>query len=143
MKPLTVLAKRDLLAAEKFDSDEVLEYANDFFEQELYGDALEFYRKLGDNKGVERVMHKAVETGDAEILWRIARYNKALITLSHWEQCGDQAMRNQKYRDAAFAFKRAGKDEKRARAEREFLPPPEEDKAEETVTAAGDDQPGQ
>ena len=136
MKPLDVLAKRDLLAKENFNRDEVQQYADEFFEQELFGDALELYRKLGDRQGLERVKRKAIETGEGELLWRISHYNKELMTAAEWEQCGDQAIKNEKYRDAAFAFKRADNDEKRARAEMEFMPP-----VEEPATAANEDQP--
>lgn len=141
MKPLDVLAKRDLLAEKNFNRDEVQQYADEFFEQELFGDALELYRKLADRQGLEHVKRKALETGEAELLWRISHYNKELMTSADWEHCGNQAMKNEKYRDAAFAFKRANNDEKRARAEMQFMPAAEEDVSEEPVTAPGDDQP--
>jgi hypothetical protein len=42
MKPLNSLNKRDLVAAKKFDPDDVRAYAEQFFSEDRFGDAFEF-----------------------------------------------------------------------------------------------------
>ena len=126
MKPLDCLEKRDLLAAKKFDPDIVREYAEEFFNEGLYGDAFAFFRKIEDRKGLERVKRAAVEEGNPEILWRLEHDDRSMIENSDWQACGEAAMRQERFRNAAFAFRKSGDAERQAKAEAEFMPPPEE-----------------
>lgn len=126
MKPLDSIAKRDLLAAKKFDPNVVREYADDFFEHALYGDAFEFYLKIGDENTIKRVKQRTVEVGDPEVLWRIEHADRQAVTREDWAACGDKAMALGKFRSAAYAFKHIGDAEKAAAAEKEFSPPAEE-----------------
>ena len=131
MKPLDCLEKRDLLAAKKFDPDIVREYAEEFFNEGLYGDAFAFFGKIEDRKGIERVKRASVEEGNPEILWRIEHADRSMIEKSDWQACGEAAMRQERFRNAAFAFRKSGDAARQAKAEAEFMPPPEE--AEEAV----------
>ena len=126
MKPLNCLEKRDLLAAKKYDPELVREYAEEFFGGRLYGNAFAFFRKIEDRKGLERVKRAAVEEGNPEILWRLEHDDRSMIEKSDWQACGEAAMRLEKFRNAAFAFRKSGDDARRAKAEAEFMPPPEE-----------------
>ena len=116
-----------LLTAEKFDPDEVREYADAFFADALYGDALEFYRKLGNADGIAKVKAAGIESGNPELLWRIEHYFRDDVTKADWTACGDNAARQGKARNAAYAFFKSGDEEKRQAAEREFQPPPAEE----------------
>lgn len=122
MKPLNSLGKRDLLAAKKFDPEIVRAYGEDYFQQERYGEAFEFFRKIGDAEGIRRVKQQAAEMGDPELLWRIANMDAQQVSSADWSQCGEGALRLEKYRSAAFAFARAGYEARRAEAERHFMP---------------------
>ena len=123
MKPLDSLAKRDLLAARKFDADRVRAYAEQYFAEERYGDAFGFYRKLGDEDGIQSVKKIAIDLGDPELLWRIEHSDAKRVTRADWAQCGARAMALGKYRSAAYVFQRIGDAEQLAAAEKEFKPP--------------------
>jgi len=133
MKPLNCLKKRDLLAAKKFDPEVVREYAEEFFGEGLYSDALAFFRKIEDRKGLDRVKRAAVESGDPEILWRVEHDDRAMIEKSDWASCGEAAMRLEKFRNAAFAFRKAGDEARQAKAEAEFMPKPPEPEGESSA----------
>ena len=122
MKPLNSLAKRDLLAAKKFNAEDVRMHAEDYFAQERYGDAFEFYRKLGDEEGILKVRNAAIELGDPEILWRVERDHPSRVTREDWLRCGEQAMSLGKWRAAAYVFRRIGEAGRLTDAEKEFMP---------------------
>jgi len=122
MKPLDSIAKRDLLAAAKFDPDEVRAYADQFFSEERYGDAFEFYRKLDDRESVRRVKEAVIGLGDPEVLWRVEHTYPEEVCRDDWLACGESAMKMGKYRSAAFAFERAGDRKRQAEAEKRFRP---------------------
>jgi len=126
MKPLDSLAKRDLLAAEKFDPEEIRERADAFFADKRYSDALDFYQKLSDKNGVRRIKEAAIVLGNTDLLWRIEHRDEESVTKADWTACGEGAMRLEKFRAAAYAFERAGNAERLAAAEREFKPQEEE-----------------
>ena len=86
--PLNALTKRDLLAAQKFDPDEVRQAAEAFFEDKLYSDALEFYAKLQDAAGLDRIKRVAIEMGNPELMWRLANYARDRVTKQDWSACG-------------------------------------------------------
>jgi hypothetical protein len=136
MKPLNSIAKRDLLAAKKFNPDDVRTYADDFFSQERFGDAFEFYRKLGNEEGILKVKKAAIELGDPEILWRVEHDNPARVAREDWLRCGEQAMSLGKWRGAAYVFRRIGEAARLAEAEREFMPAPGS-----SATPAGQEEP--
>jgi hypothetical protein len=122
MKPLNSLTKRDLLAAKKFDPDDVRAYAEQFFSEDRFGDAFELYRKLGDEDGILKIKKEALELADPELLWRIEHHNPACVAREDWLRCGEQAMSLGKYRSAAYVFRRIGETERLAAAEKEFKP---------------------
>jgi hypothetical protein len=126
MKPLNSLTKRDLLAAKKFDPDDVRAFAEQFFSEDRFGDAFEFYRKLDDEDGILKVKKAAIELGDPEILWRIEHHNPTRVAREDWLRCGEQAMSLGKHRSAAYVFRRIGETERLAEAEKEFKPAEEE-----------------
>jgi hypothetical protein len=122
MKPLNSLTKRDLLAAKKFDPEVVRAYAEQYFSEDRFGDAFEFYRKLDDEDGIVKVKKVAIELGDPELLWRIEHHNTARVAREDWLRCGEKAMSLGMYRSAAYVFRRIGEAERLAEAEKEFKP---------------------
>lgn len=120
MKPLDSIAKRDLLASQKFDPDLVKGYADDFLSQERYGDALAFYIKIRDDAGIRKVKEAAVRLGNPDLLWQVEHEDRDAVTRKDWVACGDHAMRLGKFRSATYVFERIGDPEKLAAAEREF-----------------------
>jgi len=123
MKPLNSLSKRDLLAQEKFDPEIVQAYADAFFAEERYSDALDFYLKLQNKTAIGRLKEAAVKTGTPDLLWRIEHDNREAVTREDWSQCGENAMRLGKFRAAAYVFERIGDQEKLATAESEIGSP--------------------
>ena len=122
MKPLNSLTKRDLLAAKKFAPDDVRAYADQFFSEDRFGDAFEFYRKLDDEEGILKVKKVAIELGDPELLWRIEHHNPARVAREDWLRCGEQAMSLGMYHSAAYVFRRIGEAGRLAEAEKAFKP---------------------
>ena len=122
MKPLHSLAKRDLLAARKFDPETVREYADDFLAQERYDDALLLFSKIADKPGITKVKEAAINLGNPDLLWQVERQDRQTVTRNDWVACGDSAMRLSKFRSAAYVFERIGDTEKLAAAEKEFKP---------------------
>jgi hypothetical protein len=122
MKPLNSLTKRDLLAARKFDPDDIRAHAEQYFSEDRFGDAFEFYRKLDDEDGILKIKKVALDLGDPELLWRIEHYNPALVAREDWLRCGEQAMSLGKHRSAAYVFRRIGETGRLAEAEKEFKP---------------------
>ena len=122
MRPLNSLTKRDLLAAKKFDADEVRLYAEEHFEAERLGDAFELFAKIKDRDGVTKIRDLAIRQGDPEVLWRIAHREPDLVSKSDWETCGKSAMHMKKHRSALFAFQRAGNEELVTQAEKAVNP---------------------
>jgi hypothetical protein len=123
MEPINSLTKRDLLAARKFDPKVVRAHAEQFLSEERYGEAFEFYRKLGDENGILNVTRAAVDMGDPELLWRIEHDDASHVTREDWARCGARAMELGKYRSAAYVFQRIGEAERLAAAEKGFKPP--------------------
>lgn len=122
MKPLDSLAKRDLLAADKFDPETILGYADEFLANGHNGDAFAFFRKLNDEKGVHRVMEAAIADSETDILWLIERYYPEIMTREQWARCGENAMRQEKFRCAAYVFERIRDTARLAEAEKKFKP---------------------
>jgi len=122
MKPLNSLTKRDLLAAKKFDPDDLRAHAEQFFSEDRFGDAFEFYRKLDDEDAILKIKKAAIELGDPELLWRIEHHNSARVAREDWLRCGERAMSLGMYRSAAYVFQRIGETGRLAEAEKEFKP---------------------
>lgn len=130
MKPLTSIEKRDLLAARKFDAEVIRAYADEFFARERYGDAFEFYNKLGDAEAVGKLKTVAVERGDPELLWRIEHLDRESVSREDWTRCGENAMRLGKFRSAAYVFERTCDEERLAAVESKFKAPSEDSQAD-------------
>jgi hypothetical protein len=124
MKQLNSLTKRDLLAAKRYDPDDIRAYAEEYFSQERFGEAFEFYRKIEDKDGIAKVKKAVIYHGDPEVLWRIEHVDASLVTREEWARCGERAMELEKFRSAAYAFQHIGDAERQAAAEKEFIKPP-------------------
>lgn len=135
MKPLNSLTKRDLLASRKFNRDEIRSYGEEYFAQERFGEAFEFYRKIDDRECIRKVKRVVVEIGDPEVLWRIQQSFGEEVGDADWVECGDNAMKLAKYRSAAYCYERAKRDDKLAEARNAISPAP-------AVQPAGSPQPG-
>jgi hypothetical protein len=141
MKPLNSLAKRDLLAAKKFDPDDVRAYAEQFFSEDRFGDAFELYRKLDDEDGILKIKKAALELADPELLWRIEHHRPERVTREDWLRCGEQAMSLGKHRSAAYVFRRIGETERLAAAEKEFKPAAEAPALRSSAATPGGEEP--
>ena len=141
MKPLNSLTKRDLLAAKKFAPEDVRAYAEQFFSEDRFGDAFEFYRKLDDEEGILKIKKVAIELADPELLWRIEHHNPARVAREDWLRCGEQAMSLGKHRSAAYVFRRIGETGRLADAEKEFMPASEAPALRSSATPAGEEAP--
>lgn len=123
MKTLNALTKRDMLASKKFDAEELRAYGEEYFAEERYGDAFEFYRKAGDRDGVQRVKEAIIALCDVELLWRIEHTMPDVVSKEDWSRCGEKGMELGKFRNAAYAFRHIGDAEREAAAEKEFPKP--------------------
>jgi len=122
MSHLNSIAKRDLLAATRFSPETIRNHADEFFAEGRFGDAFEFFRKIDDRPGVQRVKQAVVELGDPEVLWRIEKAYPKEISKDDWARCGRNAMQAGKFHSAAYVFQRIGDAEGLAQAEKQFKP---------------------
>jgi len=104
MKPLDCIAKRDLLAAAKFDADTVRACAEDYLQSGRLGEAFEFFRKIADRSGVTRVRDAGVGEGEPEVLWRIEKSFPDLMPREEWLRCAEAALAMEKPRCAAYVY---------------------------------------
>ena len=131
MKSLDSIAKRDLLASERFNADDVRAYGDDYYEAGRYGEAFSFYSKAKDVDGVRRVMEASICEGEPDVLWSIERAWPDVVSAEDWNRCGENAMRMGKFRAAAYVFERTGNADALAEAEKAFKPTEEAAPTEE------------
>jgi len=123
LKSLTSIEKRDLLASDRLTREDCLAYAEDYFEHEMYDDAIGFYAKAEDAAGLAKVKRAAIELGNAALMFRLASCKHAEIRPGDWEDVGDAAMQAGRFAYAVLAYKKSGDAAKLAQAAQHYTPP--------------------
>jgi hypothetical protein len=109
--PKNYIKRRDFLHSEKTSPSILSATGQEFFAQERYSDALDFFEKAKDMDGVQKIKRVALEHGDTFLLARLDRFDRTLVTREDWET-------------AAKAAEAAGKASMAVFVARKFAPPP-------------------
>ncbi len=112
-KNLTSIEKRDMLALRKVPKEVLIGYGDDYLEQEMLYDAMEFYKSAEHLEGLEHVKRKGVELGNVGALSWLDGYGMIRIEEADWRAAAESAERAGKLAYAELAFRKAG-DEERA-----------------------------
>ena len=113
------MEKRNVLASADISQEEVLALANAYLDGDALSDAANFFDKVGNTEGLERVKRRAIETGNTHVMsFDLGRSRHIELSTDDWRQTGDNAMAQGKFANAAFAFRRCGGDAKRDEARR-------------------------
>jgi len=113
------IEKRDLLASDTISREEVLALAGAYLQDDALSDACNFFDKIGDVEGLEKVKRRAIETGNAHVLtFDLGRSRHILLSKEEWREAGQHALDQGKFGYAAQAFRKAGDPEREAEARR-------------------------
>ena len=105
---LSTLQKRALLHSPEAPREKLLQYAEQYLSEGYLYEAMEFFEKARELRGLERVRDAAVAEGDATLLAWMARNGLADVTPAHWRSAGQNALKAGKILYADAAFERAG-----------------------------------
>ncbi|HTL52097.1 MAG TPA: hypothetical protein VL860_05955 [Planctomycetota bacterium] len=79
------IRKRDILWNEKNQREALVAHAEEFFRNQQYSDALDFFERAVHQEGLERIKKLAIESGQGFLLNRLTRYNPESVTKADWE----------------------------------------------------------
>lgn len=85
------IKKRDLLWNDRTPQATLVAEAEEFFANQQYSDALDFFERAGHSEGLARIKKLAIETGQGFLLNRLTRYNPESVTTADWEALKVQA----------------------------------------------------
>jgi len=109
--PTHYLKKRDLLHSERTAPAVLTRIGREFFAQQRYSDALDFFEKARDMDNIQEVKGYALEEGDTFLLARLERFDGSLVSREDWDKAAEQAIARGKASMAEFV-------------QRKFAPPP-------------------
>jgi len=104
--PAHYLKKRDTLHNPKATPQALAAVGHEFFAQEAYSDALDFFEKARDEEGLRKIKQAALQNGDSFLLARLARFDAKLVVEADWEKAAEAADKRGIPSMAAFARKK-------------------------------------
>ncbi len=126
------LEKRDLLAREGASCELLLAHAESFLEQDALDSALAFFDRAGNSEGLARVKAKAIERGNAYLLFRLHDSRHGSVQEQDWIAVAERAEAIGKIAYALQAWRQLGRQDK-VEALRDMLPITHEPLPEDTV----------
>ena len=105
------LKKRQLVYGEKAPPEELSGWGRAYLEEGRLTDALDSFEAARDREGLAEIARKAVDEGDAFLLWGVERSAPELVSTADWERLARTA-------------KALGKDAFAERARSGGAPPP-------------------
>ena len=128
---LDCIEKRNLLARENAAPELLLAHAESFLAQDALDDALAFFDRAGSAEGVARVKAKAVEAGNAYLLFRLLDSHHGSMEEQDWIAVAERAEALGKITYALQAWRQLGRQDK-VEALRERVPITHEPLPEDT-----------
>lgn len=104
----SLLERRGLLYGKESLKADHRALAESYFEAGRYTDALEFFLKVDDAEGIERLRQHAATHGDVFLLGEIERLTHTLIPPETWKEAAMNAERSGKLAFARTGFEKAG-----------------------------------
>jgi len=112
---------RELTADPKLTAEQANEYGDLFARAGKFAQAMMFYERSRDPKRLESVKAKAVELGDAFLLYGITRLAPDLVQPHEWREAGDRALAAGKLLFARDCYEKSGDPEKAQAAREQWL----------------------
>lgn len=125
------IEKRNILASQEVEAEDLNEYGRMFLEKDMLTDAFNFFEKSGSREGLERVKARVIEEGLTAVLFNLARSGHIAVSDEDWRAAGEKAMKLEKFTYAAQAFDRIGDEERLAEARQNIPGAPQPGPAEE------------
>lgn len=101
--PTHYLKKRDILCSPKTPPATLAALGWEFFEAEAYSDALDFFERAKDEKGIQETKRLALKLGDTFLLSRLERYDRSLVRPEDWAEAQRVAVQRDRPSMAAYA----------------------------------------
>jgi hypothetical protein len=111
-KILSCLKKRDLLHNPSISSDELTQYGGEYLKQDRPVDALDFFEKAHDLKGIRQIREWSLEQGDPFLLQQTAKLLKEPASEASWRKIGEKALAAGRLQQALMAFNALADEEK-------------------------------
>lgn len=103
--------KQNLLYVDKVNTNTLQNYGDSFVEEGQLSDALDFYLKINDNNGLQKIKEIALNSGDVMLFGQAAKALNLELKPADWEGIGKKAMELKKYSFARHALEKANNEE--------------------------------
>jgi hypothetical protein len=103
--------KQKILYLDNINSDALIHYGDSFLEAGAYSDALDFFQKSNNNKGVQKIKNIAFDSGDVMLFQHAAKALNLELSSSDWENIGKKAIELKKYFFARHALEKTNNEE--------------------------------
>jgi hypothetical protein len=103
--------KQKILYVDKADPETLRNYADLFFTEGNFSDALDFYSKANYTEGLQTIKNTALESGDTMLFQRAAKMLNLELKPSDWESIAQKATALKKYSFARHALANANNEE--------------------------------
>lgn len=108
MSDLNFLQQSDLLHSKDLTPETARKYAEQFLQAGRHVDALNFFEKVNDVAGLDKLVEIAKEEGDSFLLLRVFKAKKEPPSADLLRAVGDKAFELGKYYDAKTAYQHLG-----------------------------------
>jgi hypothetical protein len=115
-------SKQNLLYSEKVTDETRNACADQFIEEERFGEALEFIEITKDRARLDKVLSEAIARADTFLMARVERIRKEAIPAETWREVAEKAQSLGRIFDAYRAIGRADGEEKAEEFRAEHLP---------------------
>jgi tetratricopeptide (TPR) repeat protein len=102
------LKRRDTLYGRNTPAELLSEFGDLYFQEGRLNDAVAFFGRAGDHKGLRRIHQKAMEQGDFFLFSRAMEFLQEEVSLEDWQRLGTQALGTGKYLFALKCFEKIG-----------------------------------
>ena len=104
--PEHYLKKRDVLWNPRSTPAQLSALGQEALATEAYSDALDFFERAKDEKGVQEIKKLALKLGDTFLLSRLERFRPALVAKEDWEAAQKTAESTGRMSMAGYAQKK-------------------------------------
>lgn len=117
------LKKRDLLNSDRSNPAHFVQLGTAYLEEVRISDAIEFFEKAGHREGLDRLLERCLDDGDAFLFRKVAKILDLSPGPEQWIKLGDRALSLGKLHFARAAYGQGGAPEKLAQVERLLTDP--------------------
>ncbi len=118
--PPDPLDKREVIYGDDTTDEELRETGDLYFEENYLVDAIEAYEEADYKEGGEKILEKAVQTGDYFLVQRVDENWPNLVDKETWKKAGENAEANGRFTDAIKLYHAGNFSDKRKNVEEEL-----------------------